>query len=55
MKVFVYSKKSSKKIAVIKDVVNVNTEEPGIIIFTTVTGEKFSFSTVTMKTTTYQN
>ena len=55
MKVFVYSKKSSKKIATIQNVVNVNTESTGIIIFTAATGEKFSFDTATMKTTTYQN
>jgi hypothetical protein len=55
MKVFVYSKKSSKKIATIKDVINVSTEIPGIIVFTTITGEKFSFDTFTMKTTIYQN
>ena len=55
MKVFVYSKKSSKKIAIIKDVVNVNTESAGIITFTTATGEKISFNTFTIKTTIYQN
>lgn len=55
MKVFVYSKKSSKKIATITNVVMVSTKEPGKIILTTVTGEEFSFDTKTMKTTIYQN
>ena len=55
MKVFVYSKKSSKKIATIINVVNVSTKEPKKIIFTTVTGEEFSFDTTTIKTTIYQN
>lgn len=55
MKVFVYSKKSSKKIATIINVINVSTKEPRKIIFTAVTGEEFSFDTTVIKTTIYQN
>lgn len=55
MKVFVYSKKSSKKIATIINVVAVSTAQPGKIIFKTISGEEFSFDTKTIKTTIYQN
>ena len=55
MKVFVYSKKSSKKIATITNVIMVSTKQPGKITFITISGEEFSFDTKIMKTTTYQN
>lgn len=54
MKVFVYSKKTSKKIVTIVHVVAVEIEFESII-FTTASGEKFSFNTKEVKTTTYQN
>ena len=56
MKVFVYSKKTSAKIATITSVCNVEfVRGSDIIIFTTFSGEKFSFNTKEVKTTTYQN
>lgn len=56
MKVFVYSKKSSNKIAEIKNVVTV--QKPAAtkqILFITESGEIFAFDTTEVKTTTYQN
>lgn len=56
MKTFVYSKKTSKKIAEIKNVVTV--QQPTAsdkIIFITESGEMFSFNIKEIKTTTYQN
>ena len=56
MKVFVYSKTTSNKIAEIKNVVTV--QEPSVgnkIIFITESGEMFTFDTKEVKTTTYQN
>lgn len=55
MKVFVYSKKTSKTIAVIKDVARVEESSNQTVTFITNSGEKFSFDTKQMKTTTYQN
>lgn len=56
MKVFVYSKKTSKKIAEIKQVGNVmECEVAEQILITTYSGETFSFNTNDVKTTTYQN
>lgn len=55
MKVFVYSKKSSKKIAMITSVVAVEEHADSIITFTTKNGNVFSFDTKEVKTTTYQN
>lgn len=54
MKVFVYSKKTSKKIATITHVITVEIEFE-FITFITISGEKFSFNTKEVKTTTYQN
>lgn len=56
MKVFVYSKKTSAKIAEIKNAVTV--QEPAAsnkIIFITDSGEMFTFDTKEVKTTSYQN
>ena len=47
MKVFVYSKKTSKKIAEIKQVASQ-------ILITTYSGETFKFNTNDVKTTAYQ-
>lgn len=57
MKVFVYSKKTSKKIAEVKAVVSVNCplEKGSKIVIQTESGEVFKFDTKTMKTTIYQN
>lgn len=56
MKVFVYSKATSNKIAEIKDVVTVQRPKASNnIIFITVSGEMFTFNTKEVKTTTYQN
>lgn len=56
MKVFVYSKKTSMKIAEIKEVGNVM-ESPVAerILITTYSGETFNFNTNEFKTTIYQN
>lgn len=56
MKVFVYSKKTSKKIAEIKQVCNVmECELAAQILITTYSGETFTFDTNEVKTTSYQN
>lgn len=56
MKVFVYSKKTSKKIAEIKQVGNVmECELMSQILITTYSGETFKFNTNEVKTTSYQN
>lgn len=56
MKVFVYSKKTSKKIAEIKQVGNVmECELAAQILITTYSGETFTFNTNEVKTTSYQN
>lgn len=55
MRVFVYSKKTSKKVAQINHVAIVNDSEEGVITFITESNEKFSFSKKEVKTTTYQN
>ncbi len=54
MKAFVYSKKTSKTVAIIKDVIRAEVY-PGQIWFITKSGEKLVFSTKEFKTTTYQN
>lgn len=56
MKVFVYSKKTSKKIAEIKQVGNVmECELTAQILITTYSGETFKFNTNEVKTTAYHN
>ena len=56
MKVFVYSKKTSKKIAEINGVGNVmECEIIAQILITTYSGETFRFNTNEIKTTVYQN
>lgn len=56
MKVFVYSKKTNKKIAEIKQVGNVmECEVAEQILITTYSGETFNFNTNDVKTTVYQN
>lgn len=56
MKVFVYSKKTSKKIATIVNVIKIELFQSNkVIVFYTETGEKFSFNTRNVKTTIYQN
>ena len=56
MKVFVYSKKSSKKIAVIDQVCNITEcSVMAQILMTTYSGEMFVFNTNEVKTTSYQN
>lgn len=56
MKVFIYSKKSSKKVATLIDVVAVEElKSEKSIICTTSSGEAFKFNTQVMKTTIYQN
>lgn len=56
MKVFVYSKKSSKKVAAIVEVVNVKEiKSERLLTCTTVSGETFTFNTCEVKTTIYQN
>lgn len=56
MKVFVYSKKTNKKIAEIKQVCNViECEREGLILITTYSCETFKFNTKEVKTTAYQN
>ena len=56
MKVFVYSKKTSKKIVEIKQVGNVmECELMSQILITTYIGETFRFNTNDVKRTAYQN
>lgn len=56
MKVFIYSKKTSKKIAEIKQVGNVmECELAKQILISTFSGETFKFNTNDVKTTIYQN
>ena len=57
MKVFVYSKKTGKKIAEVKAVVSVQCplEKGSKIIITTESDEVLKFDTKIMKTTIYQN
>ena len=54
MKVFVYTKIDSKKIAELKDIVFVSCVN-NQITFTTSLGVEFSFDCKKVKTTTYQN
>lgn len=55
MKVFVYSKATSKTVAVVTNVIAVNTLPDNKIMFTTESGEHFGFNTKEVKTTSYQN
>ena len=57
MKVFIYSKKTSKKIAEVKGVVSVNCplEKGSNIIIQTESGEEFKFDTAIIKTPIYQH
>lgn len=56
MKVFVYSKKTSKKIATVNNVRTIReTPSKCLISFITSSGENFCFDTKEVKTTTYQN
>lgn len=56
MKVFVYSKTTSKKIAEIKQVgIVMECEVESQILIATYSGETFKFNTNDVKTTTYQN
>lgn len=56
MKVFVYSKRTSKKIAEINGVVDVqHAKGSDKITFITNSGESMSFNTKEIKTTVYQN
>lgn len=56
MKVFIYSKNTSKKLAVINDVVKVEEDsEHNRILFTTADGDMLGFDTHIVKTTAYQN
>lgn len=56
MKVFVYSKKSSKMIACVKSVKEVREDpENNHIVYLTETGEYFHFNTKDVKSTIYQN
>lgn len=54
MKVFVYSKKTNKSIAIIKNVVTVQ-ELSKKIVFITESCESFDFDKNEVKTTSYQN
>lgn len=54
MKVFVYSKSDSKKIATITDVSSVAHEKESVV-FTSKDGIEFRFDTKRVKTTSYQN
>ena len=54
MKTFVYSKKTNKTIAVIKDVVRTEVFKDKIL-FVTKSDERLVFNTKECKTTTYQN
>lgn len=56
MKVFVYSKKTNKSIAIIKNVVTVQELKASKkISFITESGETFDFDKTEVKTTSYQN
>ena len=56
VRVFVYSKKTSKKLAQINDVANVKiNSKKKLIVLRTVSGEVFEFNTTEVKTTTSQN
>ena len=55
MKVFVYSKKTNVRLAVIVGIVSVNLSAEHVITFTSNSGESFSFNTREVKTTSYQN
>ena len=56
MKVFVYSKKSSKQIASINHVKEVSEDRKnGRIFFITETGERLDFDIKNVKSTIYQN
>lgn len=55
MKVFIYSKKTSKTLAVIKNVVKAEILFEDKILFTTDSGEKVMFDVKEVKSTTYQN
>ena len=54
MKVFIYSKKTSKKITTILRVMSVE-EHRDTITFVTESGERVSFNTHEVKSTAYQN
>lgn len=54
MKVFIYSKKTSKTLAVVKNVIRTETFEDKIL-FVTDSGERMVFNTKEVKSTTYQN
>ena len=54
MKAFVYSKKTSKTVAVIKNVVRTEVYKDKIL-FVTDSDERLVFDTKEFKTTTYQN
>lgn len=54
MKVFVYNKVDSKKIAILKDVVFASCVN-NKIVFTTIEGVDFVFDCKKVKTTCYQN
>ena len=55
MKVFVYSKKTNARLAVIVGIVSVNLNAGHLITFISNSGETFSFDTREVKTTSYQN
>lgn len=55
MRAFVYSKLTSKKLAVIENVTKVYPKGGSKIVFVTKDGETFTFDTHEVKTTTYQN
>lgn len=55
MKVFVYSKKTNARLAVIVGIVSVNLNSGHMITFVSNSGETFSFDTREVKTTSYQN
>ncbi len=54
MKVFVYSKKTSKKITEVKDVISLEELEAGLVVKTS-SGKMLYFNINEVKTTTYQN
>lgn len=55
MKVFVYSKKTNARLAVIVGIVSVTLNSGHMISFVSNSGETFSFDTKEVKTTSYQN
>ena len=55
MKVFVYSKKTNARLAVIVGIVSVTLNSGHMITFVSNSGETFSFDTREVKTTSYQN